>query len=110
MAQAFKAQWWMYHYTASTPKLHYGFSNSPRISKLNRGMLRGWARKDEPQGGVRTAEIYRNSQARVNYATKEQKHWEKLSPQTINCELWLNQDVQMFERYVVETVFFVNIL
>ena len=84
-AQAFKVQWWMCHYTARTPKPHYGFSNSPRISKLNRGMLRGWVRKDESQGGVRTAETYRNSEGKLCY--KGTKALRKTEP--LDYKFWI---------------------
>lgn len=87
-AQVFKVQWWMCHYTAPTPKPHYGFSNSPRISRLNRGALRGWVRKDESQGGVRTAELYYNSEGKQCY--KGTKALRKTEPLDYTIKLCMN--------------------
>ena len=44
-SQVHRTAWWMLHYGGPTPKRHVAWSNSPHISFLDLGKLRGWAKR-----------------------------------------------------------------
>lgn len=39
LLQVFRVSWWAAHYGARSSKPHYGFSNSPVVRRLDRGIL-----------------------------------------------------------------------
>ena len=57
MFEVVKVQWWMQHYSAPTPKRHYGKSNSAATLALDRGALKKDQRKPKEKR-IRTAVVY----------------------------------------------------
>ena len=57
MFEVVKVQWWMQHYSAPTPKRHYGYSNSAATLALDRGALKKDQRKPKEKR-IRTAVVY----------------------------------------------------
>ena len=57
MFEVVKVQWWMQHYSAPTPKRHYGYSNSAVTLALDKGPLKKDQRKPKEQR-IRTAVVY----------------------------------------------------
>lgn len=45
IAKVTTVRWWMGHYSAETPKRHWGAGNTPLMSKLDKGVLQGWKKK-----------------------------------------------------------------
>ena len=57
MFEVVKVQWWMQHYSAPTPKRHYGYSNSAVTLALDKGPLKKDQRKPKEKR-IRTAVVY----------------------------------------------------
>lgn len=76
-------KWWMWHFGGATAKRHFAFSNSPAISKLDRGRLTGW-KKLPPQ--KQTARHYRDRKGRRRYqGTSQLKKTEFLDISTLKA-------------------------
>ncbi|CAL1147192.1 unnamed protein product [Cladocopium goreaui] len=52
-----KVKWWMIHYSAKTPKRHYGYSNSAVALEFDKGKLTQSDRKPKSER-IRTADAY----------------------------------------------------
>ena len=64
--QVFRVGWWMAHYAAATPKRHFGYSNSPYIRKLDKGVLQ-WKNRGGNQKRVQTAVSYKSKSGKACY-------------------------------------------
>ena len=69
MFEVVKVQWWMQHYSAPTPKRHYGYSNSAVSLALDKGPIE--ERSTEAQGTT-------NSHAVVYFDKKGVKRYKKV--------------------------------
>ena len=86
-AKVTRTAWWAAHYEALTPKRHYGYSNSPVVSQLDRGQLAGWRMRDKALK-VSTTQTYQNSAGKTCYkGTKQLRGTE--SP-GLSKSLWLS--------------------
>ncbi|CAL1154504.1 unnamed protein product [Cladocopium goreaui] len=52
-----KVKWWMQHYSAKTPKRHYGYANTRAVMELDRGKLTKDQRKPRHER-IKTADAY----------------------------------------------------
>ena len=58
MAKVWRVGWWMAHYSSSTPKRHFAYSNSAYIRRLDKGVLQ-WKRRVGHKG-PKTAVTYKS--------------------------------------------------
>ena len=77
LAEVTRCKWYMIHYNALTPKPHYAYSNSSRISQLDMGKL---VRKTVDQdANLKTCETYVDSEGNKRFkGTKRLRQTELL--------------------------------
>ena len=66
--QIYVCRWWMGHYHSKTPKRHICWANTPKIGRLDKGVLKKQQREEIAKMGVRSVKTKVNKKGGKSYS------------------------------------------